>query len=799
MKLLFLLFVLLMPAILLSDIITVKDKETNEVLEYVNVSSSNPKHFAVTNHKGLINIDPFKGSNRIKFRHIAYKTFYITYEELHNSNGVVYLEPSNLEFKDVIVSATRWNQPLNEIPVKASIISKSDIELQNPQTSADLLNLNGDVYIQKSQQGGGSPMIRGFATNRLIIAVDGIRMNNAIFRSGNLQNVISIDPFSVSSTEVLFGPGSVIYGSDAIGGVMSFNTLQPTLSYGDDPYVTGNANLRYSSSNNENTGHIDLSVGLKKWAFTTSLSYFSFDDLRMGSNGPDDYLRPFFVQRIDGLDSIVNNSDANIQNPSGYNQFNIMQKVMYQANDNWNFKYGFYYSETSNYDRYDRHIRTRNGIPRSAEWYYGPQKWMMNNLTITNDKANKLYDIMTIRLAQQNFVESRHDRNLNDPIRTDRFENVDAYSVNLDLSKSLNKKNELYYGFEYIYNDVNSSAEDIDILNGSITNSPARYPESDWSSYALYLNYNYLISEKLTIQSGIRYNHFLLNSRFSDEFYDFPFNEANINDGALIGSMGINYRSEDWSFYSAVSTGFRSPNVDDIGKVFDSEPGSVVIPNPNLQAEYAYNFEVGLAHIFGDFLKVDLTSHYTLLDNALVRRDFNLNGQDSIDYDGELSQVQAIQNSAQASVFGVQAGLEFHFDNGLQIRSRINYQDGIEELDDGSTSTARHSAPLFGMTQLIYDFNSLRFFLISNYMAERSFDKMPEGERGKQHIYALDENGNPYSPGWYNLNFGMQYKFNSNYAVTAEIENITDQRYRPYSSGLSAPGRNFVVSLRAGF
>ena len=799
MKLLFLLFVLLMPAILLSDIITVKDKETNEVLEYVNVSSSNPKHFAVTNHKGLINIDPFKGSNRIKFRHIAYKTFYITYEELHNSNGVVYLEPSNLEFKDVIVSATRWNQPLNEIPVKASIISKSDIELQNPQTSADLLNLNGDVYIQKSQQGGGSPMIRGFATNRLIIAVDGIRMNNAIFRSGNLQNVISIDPFSVSSTEVLFGPGSVIYGSDAIGGVMSFNTLQPTLSYGDDPYVTGNANLRYSSSNNENTGHIDLSVGLKKWAFTTSLSYFSFDDLRMGSNGPDDYLRPFFVQRIDGLDSIVNNSDANIQNPSGYNQFNIMQKVMYQANDNWNFNYGFYYSETSNYDRYDRHIRTRNGIPRSAEWYYGPQKWMMKNLTITNDKANKLYDVMTIRLAQQNFVESRHDRNLNDPIRTDRFENVDAYSVNLDLSKSLNKKNELYYGFEYIYNDVNSSAEDIDILNGSITNSPARYPESDWSSYALYLNYNYLISEKLTIQSGIRYNHYLLNSRFSDEFYDFPFNEANINDGALIGSMGINYRSEDWSFYSAVSTGFRSPNVDDIGKVFDSEPGSVVIPNPNLQAEYAYNFEVGLAHIFGDFLKVDLTSYYTLLDNALVRRDFNLNGQDSIDYDGELSQVQAIQNSAQASVFGVQAGLEFHFDNGLQIRSRINYQDGIEELDDGSTSTARHSAPLFGMTQLIYDFNSLRFFLISNYMAERSFDKMPEGERGKKHIYALDENGNPYSPGWYNLNFGMQYKFNSNYAVTAEIENITDQRYRPYSSGLSAPGRNFVVSLRAGF
>src|SRR5690554_4055415 len=103
------------------------------------------------------------------------------------------------------------------------------------------------------------------------------------------------------------------------------------------------------------------------------------------------------------------------------------------------------------------------------------------------------------------------------------------------------------------------------------------------------------------------------------------------------------------------STAFRSPNVDDIGKVFDSEPGAVVIPNPELRAEYAYNAEIGMATVLWKAVKLDLTGYYTLLDHALVRRDFTLNGQDSILYDGELSQVQAVQNAAIARVYGVQA------------------------------------------------------------------------------------------------------------------------------------------------
>ena len=96
----------------------------------------------------------------------------------------------------VVISANKWEQKLNEVPNKIVKINKNDILRNNPQTSADLLGQSGNVFIQKSQLGGGSPMIRGFATNRVLLVADGVRMNNAIYRSGNLQNVISIDPLS---------------------------------------------------------------------------------------------------------------------------------------------------------------------------------------------------------------------------------------------------------------------------------------------------------------------------------------------------------------------------------------------------------------------------------------------------------------------------------------------------------------------------------------------------------------------------------------------------------------------------
>jgi hemoglobin/transferrin/lactoferrin receptor protein len=236
-----------------------------------------------------------------------------------------------------------------------------------------------------------------------------------------------------------------------------------------------------------------------------------------------------------------------------------------------------------------------------------------------------------------------------------------------------------------------------------------------------------------------------------------------------------------------------------MGKVFDSEPGAVVIPNNDLAAEYVYNADLSVSKLFGESIKVNVTGFYTILDNAMVRRNYTLNGQDSIVYAGELSQVQAIQNAAVANVYGVQAGVKVNFWNGFQFASNINYQKGIEELNDGTTSRSRHAAPMFGTTSLSYAKAKLNMKVFAVYNAEVTAQNLPISEQGKDYLYAKDENGNPYSPAWYTLNFKAMYSFSNYFTISGGVENLTDIRYRPYSSGIAAPGRNFVLSLRANF
>lgn len=798
MKMYVLLTVLLCLALGLQaqQIVTVRDGKTGKPIANATILSQQPRAFAVTNMEGKADISAFEGSQMVRIQCLGYEPVYTSYNLMIRAESGITLEPNTINVEEVVVAATRWRQRSGQQPAKIISIRPEEVALQNPQTAADLLGISGKVFIQKSQQGGGSPMIRGFSTNRLLYAVDGVRMNTAIFRSGNLQNVISLDPFATESAEVLFGPGSVIYGSDAIGGVMSFQTLTPQFSLSGEPYVHGQALARYASANNEMTAHAHVNLGFRDIALVTSISSFSFDDLRMGRHGPDDYLNHFYVQQQDTVDVVIRNDDPRVQRPSGYDQMNLMQKVRYRPSQNWELNYGFHYSETSDYGRYDRHQRFRNGAPRYAQWDYGPQLWMMNNLNINHSRNSGIFDQVTLRLAQQRFEESRIDRSLNDPDRSIREEAVDAYSVNLDFIKS-SERNQLFYGVEYVRNDVQSSGLQEDVYTGAISPGPARYPQSTWQSFALYVNDQFEVSEKLNLQAGVRYNQFMLDAQFDTTFYPFPFTESNLNEGALTGSLGLIYRPNyNWVISTNLSTGFRSPNVDDIGKLFDSEPGSVVVPNPDLAAEYAYNADLSIARVFGESLKIDVTGFYTQLENAMVRRDFVLNGQDSIVYDGLLSQVQALQNAARANVYGVQAGIEVRFAEHWNFSSDFNWQVGEEELDDGSVSASRHAAPWFGMSRLTFKQGKVKLQLNAQYQGERSFEDLAVSEQGKDEIYAKDENGNPYAPAWYTLNFRALVDLNDGWQLSAGIENLTDQRYRPYSSGLSGAGRNFVTSLR---
>lgn len=786
-----------------SQEISILDADTSEPISNVALYNNDKSKTILSDNKGKCDLSIFDKGERIIFRHISYQQRKLSKSQILKKGTVFYLALKAEELKEVVMSISKWEQQKKDIPQKITSIQARTIAFTNPQTSADVLQNSGKVYVQKSQLGGGSPMIRGFATNRLLITVDGVRMNNAIFRGGNIQNIIAIDPFSIKNTEIIFGPGSVIYGSDAIGGVMNFFTHNPQFSVSDSLTFSGKANYRYASANNENTFHLDFNAGKKKWAFLTSVTANNFNDLTIGANGPDDYLRNEYVKTNNGADVLVENNNPRKQISSGYNQINLMQKIAFKPNNNWNFNLGTYYSITSDFDRYDRLIRPNeaNDGLRSAEWFYGPQKWFMSKFQMLQKGKSKFYDGLKITTAYQRFEESRNNRDFQSPIRYTNKEKVDALSANIDFENKRIGNLRLYYGGEYVYNKVGSIGNQKNIFTNITFDASTRYPDgATWQTLAGYINGEYKAKPNFTFLSGLRYSHVWTKAVFDKTFFPFPFNDTNLSTGALTGSLGFSwFPKKNLQLTFNGSTGFRSPNLDDVGKVFDSEPGSVVVPNPDLEPEYAYNVEFGIQKNFKDKVVFKGAIFYTYLVDALVRRDYVFNEQSQIDYKGELSNVQAIQNAAKAFVYGFEMGLDAYITENLSLASNITITKGIEEENSGIEVPARHVAPTFGDVHLIWKNQRLKADLFMNYNSEFKFSDLAPSEKSKSYIYALDTNGNPYSPSWLTLNFRSQYLVTNKVKATFAIENITNKRYRTYSSGIGAPGLNVILGLGVKF
>ena len=707
-----------------------------------------------------------------------------------------------VELDEVVVSFNKWEQSRNEIPNRIEKINRQDVRLRNPQTTADLLAQMGGVFIQKSQLSGGSPMIRGFATNRVLIVNDGVRMNNAIYRSGNIQNIISIDPFTIENGEVVFGPGSLIYGSDAIGGVMDFRSVTPKFSANGKLNVGGNTALRYSSANQEKTVHTAVHVGTKKWAYFSSFTSSTFSDLKMGvRGGQDSYLRPFYVQRIGSTDSILANPDPRVQKYSGYEQVNVLQKLRYAAGKHWDLQYAFTYAGTGKAPRYDRLIQNRNGKPRFAEWTYGPMLWRMHTLTAVNNRKNPFYDESRWIAAYQDYAESRIDRTRATLNRTIQSEAVDAFSFNWDAQK-LVSKTQFFYGMEQVSNKVGSVGSSTNISTNVVSPFVSRYPDgSRWTTSGVYLSQKSAVGERFTLLSGLRYSYNTLSASFDTSFIKFPYKSLDIKEGGVTGNLGVVFRSSEmWQWNANISSGYRMPNVDDAGKLFESVPGNLTVPNPDLRSEYAWNFEGGFVFRIPQKFRLELNAFHTLLNNAIVRRPFTFNGADSISFGGIKSRVEALQNVSRATVWGLQMSAQWNLLPSLVWQGHANWITG-KETDDLKNEQVplRHAPPFYGNSLLRYSKNRLFMEASLYYNAPVASSKLAPSEKAKTDIYATDLSGNPYAPGWHAINLKASYQLRKQLSFTLGWENITNQRYRPYSSGLVAAGSNLIVSVRAEF
>jgi hemoglobin/transferrin/lactoferrin receptor protein len=770
------------------------DAATLRPIPDVAVFNSGNSIFAQSDENGVVSFTEFSKTDTLYFQHPAYQLTIIPYEQvLARSN--IFLKEAIIQFDEVVIKGTKWEQS-GEIPQSVVSITPSDIQFSNPQTSADLLTTTGQVFVQKSQLGGGSPMIRGFSANAVLLAVNGIRMNNAIFRGGNLQNVINIDPNMIERADVVLGPGSVIYGSDALGGVMNFRVKEPVQAKTSELLVLGTAFLRYSSANNERTGHLNVNLGGKKIGWLSSFTYSAFDDLITGEKRTSkfpDYGRRYAYVIPNGLaDTLVANSNSNKQVFSGFSSWQTMQRLQMALTPTSFLSYDFFYSTTSDVPRYDRLLeREGNGL-KNSEWNYGPQQWMMNALKLTSFDQNTFYEELRIILANQQFRESRIDRKFQDPFRRTRKEQVNVWTLNIDFEKEFGDTQQLAYGIEGVYNGVLSEANSINVASGEIGRASTRYPDggSEMGSAGIYGSYQNQFKPHVLFTVGARYQHFYLQSRFSDTtFYQFPYSQIDLNKGALTGSIGLTTTTSNfWQFDFLLGSGFRAPNVDDVGKVFDSVPGNVVVPNENLGPEYIYNGEITVSKTIRDKFEISVTGFYSHLRDAMVRRDFTVDGQDSIIYDGELSKVEALTNTGSAYIAGLSGTLQYSFLENFSLYSSITFMDG-EDLEENLP--LRHVTPVFGKTGLTFRGIRLRTEVNLRYQGPVAWNDLAPSEQSKTELYTTDG-----ALGWTTLNWNLSYSPTTNLQINTGVENILNIHYRPYSSGISAPGINVILSIR---
>ena len=709
------------------------------------------------------------------------------------------MQSKRINLNEVIISVNKIEEIKRNVAQQIQILSATQIANSQSQSTADLLANTGTLSVQKSQLGGGSPTIRGFEANRILLVIDGVRMNNLIYRAGHLQNIVTLDKSVLDRVEILFGPASTIYGSDALGGVIHLYSKRPAFSIDNKEYnIKANAFVRYGSVDNELAGHTDFNIGGKKVASLTSISYSKFDDLSGGKSKNPFYKtsygeRPFYVERINGKDSLVKNKNNFLQIQSGYSQYDFMQKFSFKQNDNVVHNLNFQYSNSSDVPRYDRLTDPSGNGLKYAEWYYGPQKRLLTAYDLNVSMPISFFQKLHAGISYQNIEESRNTRRFGKNNLQHRIEKVNVMGANLDLQRN-SGNHSIRIGLDAQYNTLKSTANEENIETGLKSKLDTRYPDGDntMTSVAAYLSHTWKISDHLTFIDGIRFGMINLHSTFEDiSFFDLPYTKADQNNFVYSGSVGlINTCKDDLKLSLLLSTGFRAPNVDDLSKIFESAPGTVIVPNPDLKPEKTINSEIGITKIFNGKTSWENTVFYTRFIDAIVTDKFIFNGQDSILYDGTISGVFANQNKQKSYLYGFSSNLRSQVSDKIELLVGMNYTYGRIKTDS-SDYPLDHIPPFMLHLQLSYSFDKFSSDLIINYNGwKRLKNYYLNGEDNEQ--YATPEG----MPAWFTLNLRASYKVHKLITIQAGIDNIMDTQYRTFASGINAPGRNIFAAVR---
>ncbi len=658
----------------------------------------------------------------------------------------------------IVVTATRSPGTSFDSPYTTEVISSQEVSQGMYRTTPEALRGVPGVMVQKTSHGQGSPFIRGFTGFRNLLLIDGIRLNNSVFRDGPNQYWNTVDLLSINRLEVVKGPSSVLYGSDAIGGTINAITKGPT-GYGQGLNSGGRLYYRTSSAERSHTGRGELSTTANnEWGLFVGATGKHFGDLQ-GGHG------------------------TRRQTNTGYDEYDTDFKAEYFLNPNTKIVAA--------------HQRVRqNNVPRTHKTTAAKS---FNGTTIGSDLKRDLdqeRELTYIQLYVENqgsFIETAkislsHQRQseTRDRVKSNGSRSLQGFDVNTlgfwAQFESTSPIGHLVYGVEYYHDNVNSF---------SSTNA-IQGPVADDASYDLvgvFIQDTLDVSDAIDVILGARFNYARADANSVRDPNSGTKISLTEDWNSFIGSVRVvsHLDSEDhWNLYGGVSQGFRAPNLSDLTRFDTARSNEIETPAPGLDSEAYVSFEVGLKANYDDFT-MQAAYFYTDIQDMIVRTPTG----NTISGDSEVTK----RNAGDGFVQGIELDASYRFHPQWTVFAAVTWMEGeVNTFPTSAPVVSREPLdrlmPLTGLVGLRWDDPAGNFWIEGLLTIADNQDKL--STRDAADTQRIPPGG---TPGYEVFSIRSGWRLQDNVNLILAVENITNEDYRVHGSGQNEPGRNFVIGM----
>ena len=645
----------------------------------------------------------------------------------------------SLDLNEVIFTGKKLKSNVFNTAESISILHSKSLSLNSQRNTPELLNEAPGVFLQKTNHGGGSAFLRGLTGNQVLYLIDGIRINNAITRYGPNQYLNTIDRFSLERIEIVRGSGSVLFGSDAIGGVINMLSINPDVN--QQKALSGKISTRIGSNHLEESLNGRISYKNKESWLTSGITTRSFGDLIGGKN-------------------------TKLQHPSGYDEFCYDIKTNIQMNKRHTIQGLLQYVHQKDVPVYHKYILENFALNKMdpqkrslayVGYTYTPEKGFIQNIKFTPNF--------------QQVAESRWSKKNNSNLTTIENDTVEIFGVLTELNTLINVGDWKWsgsHGFDLYHDKVNSNRIQM-YDNSTPIFKRGLYPDDATQiSYAFFTN-QHIEKNKFQVTLGNRIQFLSLQIPIDNGQI------INIQPKAWVGNLYVAQAIlPKLKLIYGLNTGFRAPNIDDLGSLgivdFRYE-----IPNYELRPEKSAQIQIGYKWN-GPKFNWETYTYYNRLKDIVVR---NKKGNETIDG----YPVYIKENAENGYIMGLETNFQYILGRSLQLTGSLTYTYG---QNTSKKEPIRRIPPLFGYVNI-------------QYQKEKYWAKLFFQLAGKQQRLAagdISDNriGRLGTPGWSVINISNGFNFKK-MDINLTLQNVLDKDYKFHGSGINGVGRSLILGF----